>query len=221
MSNLPALALIGLGATYDSIAAAWPRMVVGARVLIALPLASTDGAADAAALMVASLDAATTHVFVAIDQNALNYARFDVYGRLRLLGFKSETLAHPSAIVESDVELKDGCWIGAGAIIGAGVRVGNCTFIGAGARVDSAVQIGANSWVGAGASIGRLTRLGKHCVVGADVRLGSSLVIGNHCVVDVPGSYSASLADGTFIDPLFSAPVRIYGSTAKPSVAVR
>lgn len=219
MNNVAALALIGLGETYESIVAMWPQMASNTRTLIELPLISTDGAADAAQLLVSSQDAATTHVFVAIDQNALNYARFDVYGRLRLLGFKSETFIHPSAMIETDTQFGEGCWIGAGAIIGTGVRVGNCTSIGAGARIDSGVQIGANCWVGPGAAIGRLTRLGKHCVIGADVKLRSSLTIGNHCVVDVPGNYSESLRDGTFIDQLFLAPVRIYWSAAKTAMA--
>jgi len=215
------LALIGCGSVFDAVRAVWPRLgnnggVGGAmRDLRAMPLATTDTIAVDVAAYLAVLDPSKVRIFAAVDSNALNHARLDVYACARLRGFKCATLVHPDAMVEADIRLGENCWIGAGAIIGAGARIGNNTFIGAGARIDAGVQIGSNAWVGPGAALGNNVRIGTHCVVGADVKIAANVVLGRHCVIDVPGAYAESLPDGTFIDPLFAFPVYIFGSTAR------
>lgn len=208
---MSALALIGCGQLFESIAAAWSLLAQSERQLLLLRLDSTDNFAEDAATVLAQLDPTEARIFAAIDQQALNHARLDVYGRARLLGFRSETLIHPQAMVAGNVKLGENCWVGPGAIIDAGVQVGNNSVISAGARIDSATKIGANVWIGFGAAVGAEANIGTHCVVGADVKLAAGIKLGRHCAINIPGSYAESLEPGTFIDMLFSQPVRIYG----------
>lgn len=208
-TTVPPLALIGLGQLFDDICANWPVLGNG-RTLLPLRLASTDAAADDTGALLAGLDPAQTRIFAAVDAQAINHARLDVYAKARLMGFRGDSLRHPSAIVAGNVRVGENCWIGAGAVIAHGVQIGNNTIIGDAARIEAGVKLGANDWIGAGASIGAGATLGQHCLIGRDVRLGSGLQVGRHCVIDVPGAYGESMVDGTFIDPLFPLPVRIY-----------
>lgn len=208
-TQLQELILIGCGAVFETVKLSW----VDQRNMRTFALASTDGAADAAARLLSDFDVGGAKVFVAVGSNALNYARLEVYGRLRLLGFKCDTLIHPSAIVDSSARIGENCYVGAGANIGPSVRVGHNTFIGAGTRVELGAAIGAHTWVGAGAAIGRGASVGIHTVIGDEVKIGALVSIGRHCVMDVPGHYAEALADGTFIDALFPAAARIYGAS--------
>jgi len=215
------LALIGCGSVFNAVRAVWPRLGDSAaldgteRALHVMALTTTDTIAIDVPAYLAGLDPSKVRIFAAVDYNALNHARLDVYACTRLRGFKCVTLVHPDAMVEADARLGENCWIGAGAIISAGVRIGNNTFIAAGARIDAGAQIGANVWIGPGAAVGNNARIGTHCVVGADVKIAANVVLGRHCVIDVPGAYAESLPDGSFIDPLFAFPVHIFGGSTR------
>lgn len=215
------LALIGCGSIFDAACAAWPRLGSTRGLdaadcdLHTMPLTSTDTIAADVAAHLAGMDPTKVRVFTAVDYNALNHARLDGYACVRLRGFKCATLIHPDAMVEADVQLGENCWIGAGAIVSAGARIGNNTFIAAGTRIDANVQIGNNAWIGPGAALGNNTRIGGHSIVGADVKIAANVMLGRHCVIDVPGAYATSLPNGTFIDPLFTFPVHIFGSTTR------
>jgi len=204
------LALIGRGQLFDDIAANWNLLAHGC-TLLPLRLESVDAAIHDTGVLLAGLDPAQTRFFAAVDAQAVNHARLDVYAKARLMGFRGDSLRHPSAIVAGNVRMGENCWIGAGAVIAHGVQIGNNTIVGDGVRIGSGAKLGANGWVGAGASIGAGTTLGQHCLIGRDVRLDAGLQIGRHCVIDVPGAHTETLTDGTFIDPLFPHPVRIYG----------
>lgn len=210
MSTTTTLALIGMGQLFEDICANWSVLGSG-RTLLPLRLTSTDTAANDAAVLLAGLDPAQIRIFAAIDTQAINHARLDVYAKARLIGFRGDSLRHPSAIVAGNVRVGENCWIGAGTVIAHGVQIGNNTIIGDAVRMEAGAKLGMNCWVGAGASIGAGTMLGQHCLIGSDVRVGEGLQVGRHCVVDVPNYYDHSIADATFIDPLFPQPVRIYG----------
>lgn len=208
------LYLVGCGSAFDAIAGAWDVIAPG-RTLVRLPLDGTDAIAHGVADLLRPLDPGGVRVFVAVDQNALNFARLDLYRQVRLLGFKCDTLVHPRAVVEPGATLGENCWIAAAAVLACGVRVGHNSFVGAAARLDAQANIAAHVWVGAGASIGLQASVGSHSVVGADVHVAAHTRIGRYCAIDVPGAYRSACADGTFIDPLFALPVRMYGPPSR------
>lgn len=205
------LALIGCGQLFEDITANWQLLGTGS-ALLPLRLASTDAAADDTTALLDGLDPEHTRIFAAVDTQAINHARLDVYAKARLLGFKAVSLRHPAATVAPGAQVGENCWIGAGAVVAHGAHIGRNTIVGDMARIEANAKLGANGWIGAGTSVGAGTELGQNCLIGRDVCLGAGLRLGRHCVIDVPGAYAESLADGTFIDPLFPQPVRIYGA---------
>lgn len=205
------LALIGCGALFDDIAAQWSLLGAGGELHL-LRLLHTDAAAQDTAALLARFDPAHTRIFAAVDTQAINHARLDVYAKARLLGFKAVSLRHPASTVAPGAQVGENCWIGAGAVVAHGAHIGRNTIVGDMARIEANAKLGANGWIGAGTSVGAGTELGQNCLIGRDVRLGAGLRLGRHCVIDVPGAYAEPLADGTFIDPLFPQPVRIYGA---------
>lgn len=206
----PEVLLIGRGATFDAIASANGGLAAE-RTLRIHELSSIDSAATEAASVLGVLDASVTSIFIAIDQQALNHARLDIYALMRLKGFKSETLIHPEASVDLAAKLGENCWVGPRSWLGHDVVVGNNSIIGAACRIEPRAKIAANCWLGSGAVVGQRADIGQHCVIGCDVNISADVCIGRHCSIDVAGHYNESLSDGTFIDPLFPMSVRIYG----------
>jgi hypothetical protein len=208
------LYLLGCGSAFEAIQGAWGEIAPG-RDLHCLALTNTDEIAQDAVEMLRGVDPALVRVFVAVDQNALNFARLDLYRQVRLRGFKGDSLVHPRAVLAPGVKLGENTWIAPAAVLSGGVRVGNNSFVGAASRLDANVNVAAHAWVGAGASVGLGSSVGSHSVLGADVHVTANIRIGRYCVIDVPGTYRCACADGTFMDSLFSLPVRLYGRPNK------
>lgn len=211
MNTQDGLCLLGFGSVFDIIA--------GDAIGHGLPSDWRARRADSVAALSTScaqlldgLDPAATRLFVAVDQNALNYARLELYGAARLRGFKLATLVHAHACVAPDARLDDNVWIGAGALVGSRARLGSDVLVHPGARIDAGARIGAHGWVGPGASIGAEAEVGLHCVIGADARLRSGLRIGRHCLIDSMGPWSQDLAPGSFIAAELATPARIIGA---------
>lgn len=211
MSDIPKLCLIGTGSVFEAIA--------GDPAGHGLPQGWSMRRADSVAALSASVETllegllpAETLVFVAVDQNALNHARLEVYGGARLRGLRLATLVHQRAIVAPDAVLADNVWIGAGALVGSAARIGGNVLVNPGARVDAGARIGMHGWIGAGASVGAGCDIANHCVIGADVHLRAGLHIGRHCLVDSSGPHAADLADGSFLAPHFATAARIIGA---------
>lgn len=151
-------------------------------------------------------------VFVAVDANAINYARLELYGPAKLRGYRLVTLVHPKAYVAPDARLGDNVWIGPGVIVSRGCKVAGDVMVNAGVRLDAGVQIGAHGWIGPGASIGAATEVGGHCVLGADVHVSAGLQIGKHCMLTQPGLWTKSLPAGSFVEPGYTEPARMIGA---------
>lgn len=206
----PSICLIGCGSAFDSIASdpAAYQLPDGWMVRKAESVASLSGSATT---LLDGLSIAETQIFVAVDHNALNYARLEIYGAARLRGFRMAKLIHARAWLAPDVLVGDNVWIGAGAVVNRKVQIDSDVMVSPGARLDPDVRIGMHSWIGAGASVGEATQLGGHCVIGADMRIRAGLKIGKHCVLDTLGSWSQDMVDGCFVAPQFDSPARMIG----------
>lgn len=202
--------LVGFGAAFEEIAADLAAYAPG----FAWQLRRAQSVAALAQSVDTLLEGLplAANVFIAVDSNAINYARLELYGPARLRGYRLATLVHPNAHVAPDAQLGDNVWIGPGVIVGSGCKLGSNVLVNAGARLDAGVQVGMHGWIGAGASIGTGTQLGSHNVLGADVRLGAGLQIGKHCVLTQPGYWTQSFPAGTFLEPGYPNPARMIGA---------
>lgn len=207
----PPMCLIGCGSTFESISADAAAYDFPSGWL-ARKADSVASLSSCAAALLDGLSVADTRIFVAVDQNALNYARLEIYGAARMRGLRMAQLVHARAWVAPDARLGDNVWVGAGAIVSSKTHIDPNVMISAGARVDAGVRIGMHSWIGAGASVGEGAQIGSHCVIGSDTRVHAGLKIGKHCVIDTLSPWSQDMADGTFVAPQFDSPARMIGA---------
>jgi UDP-3-O-[3-hydroxymyristoyl] glucosamine N-acyltransferase len=83
----------------------------------------------------------------------------------------SQTIIHPSAVVDDSAEIGAGCHIKAGAVIEDGVKLGRSVCVEPNAVIAQNVEIGDQSVIGANASI-------SHALIGANVRIYPGVRIG-------------------------------------------
>ena len=155
-------------------------------------------------------DPAMTSVFAAIGMHALNYARFDLWAKLRLRGMRIASLIDPSAHVDPTASIGENCLIESGVSIGPNATVAAGTIIQSGVGLSADAKIGKFSWIGMNSTVGAGAAVGSHVVLGAGVHIASGVTIGAHCEVTRPGLYAQNILSGTFIAPQFHEPVRLF-----------
>ena len=158
-------------------------------------------------------DPALTSVFAAIGMHALNYARFDLWAKLRLRGMRIASLIDLSAHVDPTASIGENCLIESGVSIGPDVTIAAGTIIQSGAGISVGAKIGKFCWVGMNSTVGAGAAVGAHVVLGAGVHVLSSAFVGAHCEVTRSGEYTQRIPFGTFISPQFEQPVRLFRST--------
>jgi acetyltransferase-like isoleucine patch superfamily enzyme len=173
--------------------------------------ASVDDIAAQADTILSKYDPKAHTLFIAVDANAMNYARLELYGKARLRGFRMHTLVHPSVISGADTKWADNVWIGPGTLLATKCHIESNSFIGQGSRLDSHVHVGAHVWVGAGARIGAHSRISNHCVLGSDVIIKTGAELGSHVLLDQIGPWEGSLPAGTLLESGWSHPAQMIG----------
>jgi acetyltransferase-like isoleucine patch superfamily enzyme len=159
-----------------------------------------DALAGQADGVIAQWSPQTHDLFLAVDSNAMNHARLELYGRARLKGFRMVSLVHNKAHVDQGVHVADNVWVGPGALLSHGCRIESNTFIHANARLDARVQVASHVWIAPGARLGADSVIGAHSIVGADVILKPATQFGHHVVIEAPGSHGGEWASGTFLE---------------------
>lgn len=104
-------------------------------------------------------------------------ARWKVWQRVSLAGYKVPALLHPRAYVADNAIIGAGSMVMAGALVDVRARLGEISVIWPGACISHDCEIGANSFVSPNATLCGFVRLGNNCFVGA----GSAIV--DHCTV--------------------------------------
>ena len=156
--------------------------------------------------MLAELRPESTDVFAAIGVAALNYARFDLWAKLRLAGFRCAVLVHPRAFVDPSAVLGDNVLVGPGAVVEPGAKVGRGTIVGSAAVVGSDASIGPWCWLASRSVVGAGATLGSHSVLGGGVHLADRAAFPGPGEITVAGSYRGTFPAGTFIASEFPAP---------------
>lgn len=206
------LSVIGCGEAYESIVADYQNYPLDVCEWAFRPIASVTDISASAEQLLKGLDHNETRLFVAVDGNALNYARLELYGAARVKGYKFVTLVHNSVRLTEQAKIGENVWIGPNAYIAPGAAVGSNVMLGACSRIDSKAEIGSHVWIGPGATISRNSKIGNHTLIGADVSVGESLTIGRHCMINRPGCWQTDMPNGRFWEPGYSEPAQIVGS---------
>lgn len=159
-----------------------------------------DSLAGQADKVIAQWNPREHDLFMAVDNNAMNHARLELYGRARLKGFRLVSLVHNKAHLDEGVYVADNVWIGPGALLSHGCRIESNSFIHANARLDARVQVASHVWIAQGARLGADSVIGSHSIVGTDVILKPATKFGHHVVIEAPGSHGGEWASGTFFE---------------------
>jgi len=209
----PMLVILGDGPTFESAIAiakrAYPFSELRTERLMPSDIAKTT--MD----FLEECDSSTTSVFAAIGMHALNYARFDLWAKLRLRGARIASLIDTSAHVDPTASIGENCLIESGVSIGPNATVAAGTIIQSGASISAGAKIGKFSWIGMNSTVGAGAAVGSHVVLAAGVHVATCVQIGNQCEISSPGVYSKSVATGTFIAADFPSGARIFQPEAR------
>lgn len=209
MVDAEVIYLIGCGSVFDAIAVDQTAYAANAKWQLRRA-ESVEVLAHSATALLSDIPS-QAQIFIAVDSNAINFARLELYAPAKLQGIKLATLLHPTAYVAPDASLGDNVWVGPAATISNRCKLGGNVLVNSRARLDAGVQIGMHGWVGPGTSIGADAALGNHCVIGADVRVMAGVSIGRNCFINQPVVLEAPVPAGTFIEPVYTRPARIVG----------
>ena len=144
-----------------------------------------------------------TDVFAAIGLSALNYARFDLWAKLRMKGYRCATLVHPRAHVDPSAVLADNVLVGPNASVESGVHVGRGTIVGAATSIGSSAAIAPWCWLARGVVVGARASVGAPTVLGTGVQLADGTQFPGPGEIDVGGAYRGSYPAGLFLSPEF------------------
>ena len=153
-----------------------------------------------------------THLIVAIGDNE---ARVRCAGRAREQGFEPATVIHPTAIVGSGVEIGEGSFVAAGAVINPGSRIGKNVLINTKASVDhecvleDGVHIGPGVTLGGSVTVHTLARVALGAAVRDDVSIGRFAVVG------VGAAVVSNIEDGVVAYGVPARPIRKGRSDAR------
>jgi carbonic anhydrase/acetyltransferase-like protein (isoleucine patch superfamily) len=205
------LCLIGCGTAFESIVAdpVGHCLPQGWTFRRAAGVPSLSGSAIR---LLEGLSPEITRIFIAVDQNALNYARLELYGRARLQGFRLAKIIHAHSFCSPDAVIGENVWIGVGTVISSATKIGANVLVSPHARLDFNVKVSSHCWIGPGAVLGESSKIGSHTVIGADTKVISGATIGKHCVVDTSLLWSQDMPDGAFVTQRNSSPARIAGA---------
>lgn len=109
--------------------------------------------------------------------------RFDLYRKFKLRNYQFLTLAHPRAIVASDVMLGEGGQVMAGAVIQPSTQVGENSIVNTRASVDHDCVIGAHCHIAPGATLSGGVVIKDHAFIGAGATVIQGVSIAENTIV--------------------------------------
>lgn len=202
--------IIGRGAQLSTALAAW-RELAPDLALEALEVTPNGDHLSELALL-NTLPADQTSIFVAVDDEFLNFLRQELMGIVKSKGFAMPPLICPGAQIAADVSVGENCLIGRGAIIDTGVQLGYNTIVGNGCVVGTGSRLGNSVWLGGGVSLGSKVRIGSNTTLAEGVVIGSGVEIGKLCAIEKPGKYVDNMPSRTYHLIGFDTAIEITGT---------
>ncbi len=210
MVNQDRICVIGCGDVFECISADYLSYQFSSNDWEFRPVSSPAEISTSAVQLLQGLSVEEVKLFIAVDYNALNYARLELYYVARLKGYKFTTLVHNTAKCDHS-KMGENVWIGPNTYIAPNTLIGNNVVINACTRLDQGVEIDSHVWIGAGSTISRNTKVGSNTVIGNDVNIGEAITIGKHCMINKPGIWQDAMPNGSFWESSYTEPAKIVG----------
>lgn len=170
----------------------WDRIFVSGRKL---PVNQTELLPNVSVLDVDAGLALNPSVHIAIGNNLFRQNEAGVLGHERLV-----SVVHPAAVISVFSNLRPGCFVAAGSVIGPLAQLGMGVIVNHGAVIDHDVEVGAFSHIAPNAALGGHVKLGQRVLIGSgavvlsSVEIGDDVIVGAGAVVNVnllePGTYA-------------------------------
>lgn len=135
---------------------------------------------------------ATLHV--AIGNNIARQTEAQALGLERLV-----SVVHPGASVSAFSDIRNGCFVAAGAVVAPAAKVGVGVIVNHGAVIDHDTEIGDFTHIAQNASVCGHAKLGQRVLIGSGAVVMSSVVVGDDVILS-PGSVASCnlLAPGVY-----------------------
>ncbi len=205
------ICVLGCGDVFENIAADYSSYHISSDKWEFRAVSSPAEISISAEQLLHGLSPEELKLFIAVDYNALNYARLELYYVAKLKGYRFATLVHHTASCNHS-KIGENVWVGPCAYAAPQTVIGSNVMLNAYSRIDQRVEIGSHVWVGAGSSISKATTIGSHTVIGNNVNIGEGLSIGKHCLINKPGSWQTNMPNGSFLESVYTEPARMVGS---------
>jgi sugar O-acyltransferase (sialic acid O-acetyltransferase NeuD family) len=122
-------------------------------------------------------------LFVAVGYSGVNRHRASLCEDALVRGYALASHVSPSAIVASDVEIRQNTFLFEGVIVQPFVRLGRNVIIWSGAVVSHDSQVGDNCFIAPRAAIAGNVRLGDNCFVGVNATIRDGVTVADDCVI--------------------------------------
>ena len=112
---------------------------------------------------------------------------------------------HNSTIIAASAEMRHGCFVDAGVVIGSNVKIGNHCILHSGAMIDYDVSLGDFVQVGAGSVIAAGAKIKDQVLIGSGVTIVGKITIGK----------GANIGPGSVVVRDVEAGTTVFGNPAK------
>jgi sugar O-acyltransferase (sialic acid O-acetyltransferase NeuD family) len=112
---------------------------------------------------------------------------------------------HNSSVIAASAEMRHGCFVDAGVVIGSNAKIGNHCILHSGALVDYEVSLGDFVQVGAGSVIAAGAKVKEKVLIGSGVTIVGKITIGK----------GANIGPGSVVVRDVEAGATVFGNPAK------
>lgn len=119
-----------------------------------------------------------------------------IYERFSEAGYRFAVVTHPSAVVATEVLLKEGAQVMAGAVIQPGCRIGRNSIVNTRVSVDHDCEVGDHVHIAPGSVLSGCVQVGDGAHIGTGTSVIQGIRIGNHAMVGAGAVVIRDVPDG-------------------------
>ncbi|MFH1791015.1 MAG: acetyltransferase [Candidatus Omnitrophota bacterium] len=135
------------------------------------------------------------YAFVGVGSVGDTGPRKKIYNALKRIGFNIPVIVHPASVIADDVELGDGTFVAAGAVINPGTRTGKNVIINTCASVDHDCALGDFAHIAPNAVLSGGVRIGEDTHVGVGATVIQNIAVGKRCLIKAGAVLTDSIGD--------------------------